>query len=545
MTSNDLPVFGANPPSQGCLHGLVFSRAKSSPDAVGIAGPEYPPVTYGALAAHMDETVHLLNEIGIGRNDRVAIVLPNSPGMAMAFLSVSSCATCAPLNPAYRAGEFEFYLKDLNAKALIVQKGVTSPVRTVAQKLSVPIIEVSDLNGEAGITFKLVGEINAPSENRGYAQSNDTALVLHTSGTTSRPKIVPLTHRNLCASAGNIQKSLALSEKDICLNIMPLFHIHGLVGAVLSTFAAGGRVVCSPGFDASRFFSWIGEFNPTWYTAVPTMHQAILSRHVSDRNMATLSSLRFIRSCSSPLPPKVFKDLESTFQVPVIESYGMTEAAHQMTSNPLPPGIRKIGSVGLPAGPEVGILDENGRILSAGDIGEIVIRGENVTSGYENNPSANQAGYTNGWFRTGDQGYLDPDGYLFITGRIKEIINRAGEKIAPREVDEVLLEHPAVAQAVTFAVPHKTIGEDVAAAVVLREDSAVSEKELRAHAFNRLADFKVPSQIIFVDVIPKGATGKIQRIGLGRETGYRIEKQSLFRLILLSPKQLPTYGKKF
>lgn len=525
MISYDLPASGANPPLDGSIHGLVFSRAKISPDGVAIVGLEHPSLTYGALAAHMDETVHLLNEMGIGRNDRVAIVLPNGPEMAAAFLSVSSCATCAPLNPAYRAGEFEFFLKDLNAKALIVQKGVISPVRTVAQKMCVPIIEVSGQKGEADITFKLLGEINAPSENSGYAHSDDTALVLHTSGTTSRPKIVPLTHGNLCISAGNIQKSLALSGTDICLNVMPLFHIHGLVGAVLSTLAAGGKVMCSPGFDVSCFFSWLAEFSPTWYTAVPTMHQAILSRHVSDREMATPSSLRFIRSCSSPLPPGVFKDLESTFQVPVIESYGMTEAAHQMTSNPLPPGIQKIGSVGPSAGPCVRIMDETGRMLPPGDIGEIVIQGENVTPGYENNSSANQTSYINGWFRTGDQGFLDSDGYLFITGRIKEIINRAGEKIAPREVDEVLLEHPSVAQAVTFAVPHKTIGEDVAAAVVLRENTTVSQKELRVHAFNRLADFKVPSQIIFVDTIPKGATGKIQRIGLAEKLASELKTE--------------------
>ena len=525
MMIDDLTISAAYPQYQGCVYDLIFTHARINPDTVAITGLEIPSITYGTLAAYMDKTLHLFNEMGIGRNDRVAIVLPNGPEMATAFLSVSSGATCAPLNPAYRAGEFEFYLKDLNAKAVIVQKGAMSPVITVARELGVPIIEMSNVNVETGVSFELKGEVKRLFENGGYAGSKDTALVLHTSGTTSRPKIVPLTHRNLCTSAGNIQRSLALSETDICLNVMPLFHIHGLVGALLSTLAAGGTAVCSPGFEASGFFSWLTEFDPTWYTAVPTMHQAILSRYGSDANKAAPSSLRFIRSCSSPLPPKVFKDLESTFKVPVIESYGMTEAAHQMTSNPLPPGARKIGSVGLPAGPEVSILSETGRMLPSGEVGEIVIRGENVTSGYENNPSANKSGYSDGWFRTGDQGFLDPDGYLFITGRIKEIINRAGEKIAPREIDEVLLEHPAVAQAVTFAVPHKTIGEDVAAAVVVRESATVSQKELRAFAFHRLADFKVPSQIIFVEAIPKGATGKIQRIGLSDKLASELKRE--------------------
>jgi acyl-CoA synthetase (AMP-forming)/AMP-acid ligase II len=345
------------------------------------------------------------------------------------------------------------------------------------------------------------------------------ALVLHTSGTTSRPKIVPLTQRNVCASAVHVAESLSLTASDRCLNVMPLFHIHGLIAAVLASLAAGGTVVCAPGFNALKFFSWMDDARPSWYTAVPTMHQAILARADRNRDAIVRNPLRFLRSSSASLPPQVMKSLEETFGAPVIEAYGMTEAAHQMAANPLPPRARKPGSVGVAAGPEVAIMDEAGRILPAGEIGEVVIRGPNVTPGYQNNPSANAAAFTSGWFRTGDQGAFDDEGYLRLTGRLKEIINRGGEKISPREVDEVLLDHPAVAQAVTFGMPHEKLGEEVGCALVLKEGSKASEGEIREYASRRLADFKVPRRVLFLEEIPKGPTGKLQRIGLAEKLG--------------------------
>jgi acyl-CoA synthetase (AMP-forming)/AMP-acid ligase II len=352
-----------------------------------------------------------------------------------------------------------------------------------------------------------------------YAESDDVALVLHTSGTTARPKIVPLRQRNLLVSAGNIRESLALTPADRCLNVMPLFHIHGLMAALLASLSAGASVVTSPGFDAFRFFGWLEETQPTWYTAVPTMHQLVLSRAARQKETVERTKLRFIRSSSASLPPTVMADLEKTFGCPVIEAYGMTEASHQMATNQLPPGARKPGAVGLGAGVEVAIMDDAGRLLERGATGEVVIRGGNVTLGYENNPDANASSFSDGWFRTGDQGYQDTDGYLFLTGRIKEIINRGGEKVSPREVDEVLLQHPAVAQAVAFAVPHERLGEEVAAAVVLAEGASADERELREHASKQLADFKTPKRIIILDDIPKGATGKVQRIGLAEKLG--------------------------
>jgi acyl-CoA synthetase (AMP-forming)/AMP-acid ligase II len=344
-------------------------------------------------------------------------------------------------------------------------------------------------------------------------------LMLHTSGTTSRPKLVALTQANLAASARHIGEALALCARDRCLNIMPLFHIHGLIGAVSSSLAAGAGIFATPGFNALKFFAWLEEAQATWVTAVPTMYQAILARGERNRALIRRHPIRFLRSSSSSLPPQVMQELEELFGCPVIESYGMTEAAHQMTSNPLPPRARRAGSVGIAAGPEVAILDDRAQPLPRGRAGEVCIRGPNVTPGYVGNPAANAAAFIDGWFRTGDQGVIDHEGYLTITGRLKEIINRGGEKISPREVDEVLMDHPAVAQVVTFGVPHDKLGEDVAAAVVLREGQSLGEQALREFAARRLADFKVPRRILFLAEIPKGATGKLQRIGLAAKLG--------------------------
>ncbi|HER25638.1 MAG TPA: AMP-dependent synthetase, partial [Rhodospirillales bacterium] len=336
---------------------------------------------------------------------------------------------------------------------------------------------------------------------------------------TSRPKIVPLSQANLAASARNIQKSLELTPADRCLNIMPLFHIHGLIAAVLSSLSAGAGVYCTPGFNALKVYGWLKEYKPTWYTAVPTMHQAIMGRAKRNEDIVKNTQLRFVRSSSSSLPPQVMAELEALFGCPVVEAYGMTEASHQMACNPIGPGKQKPGTVGIAAGPEVAIMSKDGKILDQGETGEIVIRGDNVTRGYENNPKANAENFTNGWFRTGDQGVIDEEGYISITGRLKEIINRGGEKISPREIDEVLMDHPAVSQVVTFAVPHDKLGEEVAAAVVLREGMSVDEAGLRNFAREHLADFKVPRKIVFLDEIPKGATGKLQRIGLAEKLG--------------------------
>jgi acyl-CoA synthetase (AMP-forming)/AMP-acid ligase II len=501
--------------SNRTLRGLIASGLD---EAVAIAAHDAPPLTYAALGALIDRTGRSLNELGLGRGDRVAIVLPNGPEMATAFLSVASAAASAPLNPAYRQDEFEFYLEDLVAKALIVEADSESPAVAAAKKLGVALITLaSELEAGAGV-FRLAGASMGAAAQPGSAHASDIALILHTSGTTSRPKIVPLTHANVWTSARNIAETLELSANDRALNVMPLFHIHGLIAGLAAPLSRGGSVFCTPGFNALKFFAVMEEARPTWYTAVPTMHQAILTRASRHKKIIDRHRLRFVRSSSSSLPPQVIGELEAVFQAPVIESYGMTEAAHQMASNPLR-GVRKPGSVGLPAGPQIAAIDDTGRFVDPGVAGEIVIRGDNVMAGYENNGRANAEAFVNGWFRTGDQGVIDEEGYLTLTGRLKEIINRGGEKVSPREVDEALMDHPAVLQVVTFAVPHVMLGEDVAAAVVLREGAAVTEQELYAFVSERLAAFKTPRKILFLEEIPKGATGKLQRIGLAQKLG--------------------------
>ena len=507
------------------LKDLLTTGANAAP---ALCAPGRSALSFEALRQLVGSTLAQLNGWGIGRNDRVAIVLNNGAEMAACFAACACGVASAPLNPAYRADEFEFYLADLHAKALIVEQGSASAAVAVAEALGVQVIDLVAQPSQGAGSFTLqprqpaaaLAPLPAHAATLGgYAQPDDISMVLHTSGTTSRPKIVPLSQRNLCASARNIGATLQFTAADCGLNIMPLFHIHGLIAGVLAPLAAGSQVFCTPGFNALKFFGWMDEARPTWYTAVPTMHQAIVGRAGKNTAIIARHPLRFMRSSSSSMPPQVIRALEAVFKAPLIEAYGMTEATHQMTSNPLPPEPRKPGTVGRAAGPEVAIMGGSGTLLGAGGIGEIVIRGDNVTLGYENNPTANADGYLNGWFRTGDQGQMDDEGYISITGRLKEIINRGGEKISPREVDELLMDHPAVAQVVCFGMPHPKLGEEVAAVVVLREGQAATERELQAFVATRAADYKVPKKILFMDEIPKGATGKLQRIGLAQKLG--------------------------
>jgi acyl-CoA synthetase (AMP-forming)/AMP-acid ligase II/thioesterase domain-containing protein len=492
----------------------------------GIPGPEAPALlavgrealTYERLEHFVTETAGRLRAHGLGPQSRIALVVDNGPEAATAFLSIAQAAAVAPLNPVYREAELAFSLDDLGAQALVVGAELDSPAREIASERGIDVFELHVTPAEPAGVFTLSGlSGDAPAEVG--PEPDDVALFLHTSGTTSRPKLVPLTHGRLAASARNVAETLRLEPADRCLNVMPLFHIHGLVAALLASLTAGASVGCTPGFHQLRFLEWLDELDPTWYTAVPTMHAAILSR--AQEHVATLGRrrLRLIRSSSAALPVPVLEGLEATFGVPVIEAYGMTEAAHQMASNPLPPDVRKPGTVGRPTGLEIAILDHAGDELPVGDVGEVAIRGANVFSGYEANPEANEAAFTDGWFRTGDEGSLDGDGYLTLRGRIKEIINRGGEKISPLEIDEALLRHAAVEQAVTFAVADSRLGEEVAAAVVLAPDSDADERGLQDFVAAQLAPFKVPRRVLVVEEIPKGATGKVQRIGLAERLG--------------------------
>lgn len=485
---------------------------KQPPEAPALLAPERTPLSHGALADLCARVEQTLRRAGLGRGNRLAMVLPNGPDMAAAFVAVANAVTAAPLNPAYTEDEFRFYMADARADALLTD-AAPSPARQAAAALGLPVITLTPRDGAGDFDLTVDQPIAHRHDEPG------PALVMHTSGTTARPKLVLLTAANLLASADNIRRSLRLAPEDRGLTIMPLFHIHGLMAGVLAPLAAGGSIFCTPGFNALKFFAWLAESGANWYTAVPTMHQAILARAGRNPDVIAAHPLRFIRSSSAALPAPVFAALEQTFACPVIEAYAMTENAHQMTSNQLPPGNRKPGSVGCAAGPEVAVMAEDGRLLPPGELGEVVTRGANVTPGYENNPAANAAAFAHGWFHTGDQGMMDEEGFLRLTGRLKELINRGGEKISPLEVDAVLLSHPAVGQALTFAMPHASLGEEVAAAIVLREGQTLSEGALQEFARARLSAFKVPRRVVIVDDIPKGPTGKLQRIGLAQKLG--------------------------
>jgi oxalate---CoA ligase len=494
----------------------LLERA-GEPDAPALLAPGHPALSYRQLRRSVEGLAGQLGALGIGRGDRVAIAMGNGPELVQTFLAVAVAATAAPLNPKYRQEEFTFYYEDTRAAALITLPGqleaahaAVTPEMTVIEARPQP---------DGAVSFAAVRGERRPPVPSQPQRPDDVAMILHTSGTTSRPKRVPLRHRNLAASALNIAGTYALSPADTALCVMPLFHIHGIVATLLAPLASGGAVVCPPGFDALRFWGWVQEFRPTWYSAVPTMHQLLLARVERSAEIIRANPFRFVRSSSAPLPPVVLERLEAALGAPVLESYGMTEASHQMTSNPLPPLPHKAGSVGYGFGVEAAIMDEAGALLPPGSIGEVVVRGPNVVDGYENNPEANAQAFVDGWFRTGDQGVIDADGYLQLTGRIKELINRGGEKISPLEIDDVLLRHPAVAEAVAFAAPHPTLGEDVHAAVVLR--SPASERELKEHCAAALADFKVPRAFHVLEEIPRGATGKLQRINMAKLLGMK------------------------
>ncbi len=485
---------------------LLDLISRDDPARTALAAPGGPAVTYRDLHKQVERLAEYLQRAGIGRGDRVAMVLPNGIEAVLGFLSAATAGTAAPLNPGYKVEEFQFYLEDTGAKALIVPAGGAERARQAASPV-VQIIE-SSINSEGQVHFS--GSAHPkPSRDLDAALPDDVALVLHTSGTTSRPKRVPLKHSNLAVSAVNVARSYALTAADISMCVMPLFHVHGLVGTVLSSLFKGGTVVVPQGFNALSFWSVVQEHNATWYSAVPAIHQMLLSRARDADRPAGAKRLRFIRSCSSALAPATMADLERAFGAPVLQAYGMTEAAHQIATNPLPPGERKPGTVGMGSNVRIGVVGKDGNFMPAGGQGEVVIQGDNVICGYENNPEANAASFTDGWFRTGDEGVVDDQGYLKLVGRLKELIVRGGEKVAPLEIDQVLQLHPAVAEAATFGVPHRVYGEEVEAAVELR--APATEAELIAFCRDRLADFKCPKKIHIVERIPRTATGKIQR----------------------------------
>lgn len=479
----------------------------SNATAVIVPGPPTLDISYRKLSADVSSFQQKLAKLGISAGAAVSIALPNSYPFIVAFLAAAwQRGIAAPLNPAYKQSEFEFYIDDLSSSLVLVPQGQADGLAVkAAKKYNAAVAEcylearTNEVVLDIKDNGKLSGQGNKPVE---QAQPEDTALVLHTSGTTGRPKAVPLSHRNLTRTMSNIKDTYQLSPADRTMLVMPLFHVHGLLAAFLAPLASGGSVIIPGAFSASTFWNHFVQHEANWYTAVPTIHQILLKTPNSWPK--PMPKIRFIRSCSSPLSPKTFHDLEKAFDAPVLEAYAMTEAAHQMTSNPLPPAKRKPGSVGLGQGVEIKILDQAGKEVAQGSEAEICIRGSNVTKGYINNPKANAESFTkDGFFRTGDQGKKDEDGFVIITGRIKELINKGGEKISPIELDNVLAQHPAVGEAVSFAIPDEMLGQEVGVAVVLKEGQDVSEDGLKEYMREKVAKFKVPKRVFFTKVMPK------------------------------------------
>ena len=497
--------------SQSASPATLLDLLHAAPgDQIALIVPETAArVTYASLRRQVLAAAAAFTNAGIQPDQRIAIALTNGPAVIVSFLAASIAGTAAPLNPAYRYDEFCFYLEDTGARLLVVPPEGADDVRRAASERGIPILTAETAaSGEVSFPDAAGGSVRTPAP-------EDIALILHTSGSTGRPKRVPLRHINLALSARNIVNTYQLTPGDVALCLMPLFHVHGLVASTLSTLLSGGTVVVPARFNPLSFWRTVRDHRATWYSAVPTIHQLILARSGSGAKSPDAASLRFIRSCSAPLPVDTAEKLEALAGVPVLEAYGMTEASHQMASNPLPPKARKFGTVGVATGIQIAIMNDAGELVPAGGKGEVVLQGPSVIQAYENNPEANAKSFTHGWFRTGDEGVLDGEGYLRLTGRIKELINRGGEKIAPREIDEVLLTHPSVAEAVCFAIPHPTWGEEVAAAVVLREPA--TEAELIAYCRERLADFKCPKKLFLVQSIPRTATGKVQRLNVAAE----------------------------
>jgi amino acid adenylation domain-containing protein len=508
----------AGSPVFSSLEDMIAHYGRTAPRRKAILALGQSPLTYAGLRARINEIVFGLRKLGIGRHDRLAILMPNGPENAIAAIAAAAGAVCVPLNPRFTADECQRYFPELRLAAVLTLAGASVPGRNVAKALGIPVIELSPLPGEGLGAFSLHSSEMRPLRlDEPAAMADDDAIVLLTSGSTSRPKSVPLTQANICLSARNVVEALVLEGQDRLLNVLPLFHAHGLISGLMGALAGGSGVICTPGFDPAAFFGWLTEFRPTWYTAVPSFHRAILSAADRLKLGRAPSSLRLLRSASASLPADVLNKLEALFGVPVIDTYGMTEGSSQIASNPL--AWRKPGSVGRATGPEIAILDHSDRFLAPGEQGEIALRGPTITRGYENDLAATASAFRNGWFRTGDLGYLDPDGFLFIVGRSKEVIKRGGLQVAPAEVEDALLCHPDVVEAVAFSVPQARLGEDVAVAIVARPDAELSPHQIRSFARERIASYKVPGLIHLVPAIPKSSTGKVNRSDMARALG--------------------------
>jgi oxalate---CoA ligase len=489
-------------------------QAAGRPSAVALGAPGRKPLSYSELWEHLQRTRAALGEAGFREGEVAALALPNGPELITAYLAIAGMGAGAPLNPAFTDDEYRYYLSKLGARILLIADGATSPAAAAAESLGIPVARMhSSAEDPAGV-FRL--EKPAAESEPADVRSTEAALLLFTSATTALPKLVPLTGEDVCAIAARHKASAQLGMEDGLLSMMPLFHHFALVAGLAQLFA-GGTVISTRGYDPERFLAWMEEFQPTWLVSTPPVNRSLLELGRRHGEVFRRSRLRLIR-CAATAQTEALALLEEATGASVLAGYGLTETGAVTRSAP---NARKLGSVGRSIGLEIAIADQAGKILEAGAEGEVIVRGPGVMAGYVDNPEANEAAFRDGWFRTGDLGHLDSEGFLFLTGRLKEIINRGGEKIVPLEVDDVLARHPAVAEVAVFAMPHETLGEDIAAAVVLREGAAASEVELRRFVASYLAPFKVPRRILFVEALPRTVTGKPQRAALAEQSALR------------------------
>lgn len=494
----EVPV---GPRPTGTVAALVRALAHTHPDHIALLAPGRAGMRYRELWAQALALAPAWRTLSSSGPPRIALALPNGPEVAAAWIAIACSATCVPLDPSARPAELHALLAGTGVQAVLLEAQTPSSARTVAAELGLATIEVAlDPTRPAG-TLEWVSAAQWPRSELPQRRPDDVALVVRTSGTTGAPKLVELSQAQVLACARDLARHFQLTPADCCLNARPMFHVAGLVVNVLSTLASGGRVLCVTMHDPDVFFDAVARYEPTWFSGVPTMHQWLLSHAQTYRRRAPKHRFRFVRSAAAALSPATLHKLEALTGSPVIETYGMSERT-PIAGNPMPPGLRKPGTVGLAIGVELKLLDSQGSCVARGEEGEVTIRGP-------------VAGVAEGeWFRTGDLGRLDGDGYLCLTGRVKDLINRGGQKLLPREIEDALLEHPGVAQAAVFRVAHPTLGEDVAAAVVAAARQAPLPAELRAFLLSRLAPYKVPSSFTIVDALPLGATGKVRRDAL-------------------------------
>jgi acyl-CoA synthetase (AMP-forming)/AMP-acid ligase II len=498
----------------------LTKRVDLTPNAVAFRAPDYTNLDYTSLAGIFDEITTCLDSLGIGKGDLVAFVADREPATAIIALALVSHAVAVPLNPEYKQHEVESLFSRLPVKAVLIPAGQRYSFHETFENINLPVIEFNvdewsiNINPVSNIDRAIAGEST-------HKLSEDISLFLQTSGSTATPRIVPLTQMNLLAAAENVNRSLSLTEEDICLNMLPLYHIGGFVDVLMAPLLSGGQVIFNRGFDTKVFFRLNEELTPTWTQTVPAMLQELVD--IAGMMDGVENQLRFIRSVSAPLPEALYQLASSTFSSSTVEIYGMTESAGVITSNPLQPEKQKVGSVGISAGPSLRIVAENGELLDPMQPGEIQIHGDSVMRGYfhESSQPIEHSEFDNGWLKTGDIGYLDKEGYLFLTGRLKDIINRGGEKISPSEIDKIALQHPLVKDTASFAIPHPDLGEDIAMALVIKPGDSFSEEDFRKYLKDKLAYFKIPRRIILVDEIPR-RSGKLQRWNLLEQLQTRV-----------------------